>query len=322
MNYFFVFQNKTYNEEYSGGYLWAPQYGNTGRKVSHWEKMKEVRRGDVIIHSYKKQIKAISIAKRDVFAAKRPAELSNEWKQEGWRVDTTYIPFAKSIVTSDYKEELLKLQPQADAPFNRLGRGNTGYLFVANKQMYEFIIRETAAIQKDVKEKQRILELLDSNERPQAIVSEFEIIMDLEEAKAKQLSPEKLAVQIKDRKSKKPQKIEAVMYYRCPYVKEMVKRIAEGKCQMCGKEAPFYDKDKVPYLEEHHVKRLADGGSDTMDNVVAICPNCHRKVHVLNDGENNNILEEIARQNDKKYKRLLVYAEKIIKGISDISIET
>lgn len=193
---------------------------------------------------------------------------------------------------------------------------------MANKQMYEFIIRETAAIQKDVQEKQRILKLLDPDERPQAIVSEFEIIMDLEEAKAKQLSPEKLAVQIKDGKSKKPQKIEAVMYYRSPYVKEMVKRIAEGKCQMCGKEAPFYDKDKVPYLEEHHVKRLADGGSDTMDYVVAICPNCHRKVHVLNDGENNIILEEIARQNDKKYKRLLVYAEKMIKGISDISIET
>ena len=52
MNYFFVFQNKTFDEEYRGGYLWAPQHGNSGRKVSHWEKMKEVRRGDIIIHSY------------------------------------------------------------------------------------------------------------------------------------------------------------------------------------------------------------------------------------------------------------------------------
>lgn len=51
MNYFFVFQNKTYYEEYRGGYLWAPQRGNTGRKESHWKKMKEVRRGDIIIHS-------------------------------------------------------------------------------------------------------------------------------------------------------------------------------------------------------------------------------------------------------------------------------
>lgn len=54
MNYFFVFQNKTFHEEHQGGYLWAPQYGNSGRTASHWSKMKEVKRGDVIIHSYKK----------------------------------------------------------------------------------------------------------------------------------------------------------------------------------------------------------------------------------------------------------------------------
>lgn len=50
---------------------------------------------------------------------------------------------------------------------------------------------------------------------------------------------------------------------------------------MCGEKAPFYDRNNEPYLEEHHVKQLAKGGSDTMDNVVAICPNCHRRVHVL-----------------------------------------
>uniref|UniRef100_UPI0006D02D17 hypothetical protein n=1 Tax=Clostridium sp. NkU-1 TaxID=1095009 RepID=UPI0006D02D17 len=118
-------------------------------------------------------------------------------------MDTTYILFTEPIITSDYKEKLLKLQPQKYAPFNKLGRGNTGYLFQANKTMYEFIIRQTAAIQKNEQEKQRILELLDQGERPQIALSELEIVMDLEEVKAKQLSPEKLAVQIKSGKSKK-----------------------------------------------------------------------------------------------------------------------
>lgn len=139
-------------------------------------------------------------------------------------MDTTYILFTEPIITSDYKEKLLKLQPQKYAPFNKLGRGNTGYLFQANKTMYEFIIRQTAAIQKNEQEKQRILELLDQGERPQIALSELEIVMDLEEVKAKQLSPEKLAVQIKSGKSKKSQKTEAVVYYRSPYVKEMVKK--------------------------------------------------------------------------------------------------
>jgi len=106
---------------------------------------------------------------------------------------------------------------------------------------------------------------------------------------------------------KKPRKTETVVHYRDPYVKELVKRIAEGKCQCCGQDAPFVDKNNVPYLEEHHVKRLADGGTDTIDNVVAICPNCHRKMHVLNDANDVMFLETVARNNEATMKRMLFY---------------
>lgn len=311
MNYFFVFQNKTFNEEYLGGYLWAPQYGKDGRTQAHWLRMKDVRRGDIIIHSFKKRIMAISIAKRDVYEAKRPSDIFNEWEQEGWRVDATYIPFNKQIITSDFIEELLKSQPQKYAPFNKSGGGNTGYLFKANKSMYELIIKQTAAIQMTEQERQSVIALLDPKDEAQEAMTELEIVMDLEEAKARQLSPEGLAAQVKNGKAKKAQKSETTVYYRNPYVKEMVKHIAEGKCQMCSKEAPFYDKDSKPYLEEHHVNRLADGGSDTMDNVVALCPNCHRKIHVLNDEQDTILLEKIAEKNDKYYQRLLAYEEKM-----------
>ncbi|MGC8519123.1 MAG: HNH endonuclease [Steroidobacteraceae bacterium] len=29
----------------------------------------------------------------------------------------------------------------------------------------------------------------------------------------------------------------------------------------------------------HHVRRLADGGADTVNNAVAVCPNGHRGLH-------------------------------------------
>ena len=29
----------------------------------------------------------------------------------------------------------------------------------------------------------------------------------------------------------------------------------------------------------HHLKQLADGGSDTTTNAIAVCPNCHRELH-------------------------------------------
>ena len=108
-----------------------------------------------------------------------------------------------------------------------------------------------------------------------------------------------------------PKLTQTTVYYRDEYLKETVKRIADGKCQLCGEDAPFIDNNGEPYLEEHHVKRLADGGSDTIDNVVAICPNCHRKIHVLNDETDTIILEGIAEHNAEALKRLMAYEQKI-----------
>jgi 5-methylcytosine-specific restriction endonuclease McrA len=31
--------------------------------------------------------------------------------------------------------------------------------------------------------------------------------------------------------------------------------------------------------KRHHVKQLAHGGEDTVENAIAVCPNCHRKAH-------------------------------------------
>lgn len=106
--------------------------------------------------------------------------------------------------------------------------------------------------------------------------------------------------------------VNETVYYRDPYLKEMVKRIANGKCQLCGNEAPFLDKNGDPYLEEHHVIRLADGGSDSMENIVAVCPNCHRKMHILDKATDKEALLKIAKVNKTAFLRILDYAEKIV----------
>ncbi|MER0800158.1 HNH endonuclease signature motif containing protein [Pseudomonas aeruginosa] len=55
---------------------------------------------------------------------------------------------------------------------------------------------------------------------------------------------------------------------------------ADGMCEGCGSPAPFLRaSDSTPYLEVHHVVRLADGGEDTVENALALCPNCHRREH-------------------------------------------
>ena len=55
---------------------------------------------------------------------------------------------------------------------------------------------------------------------------------------------------------------------------------ANGTCQDCHSPAPFHRRsDSTPYLEVHHRRPLAEGGTDTLDNAIALCPNCHRKAH-------------------------------------------
>ena len=55
---------------------------------------------------------------------------------------------------------------------------------------------------------------------------------------------------------------------------------ANGQCEECRKPAPFRRrKDGTPYLEVHHKIQLADRGEDTIENTIALCPNCHREQH-------------------------------------------
>jgi len=56
---------------------------------------------------------------------------------------------------------------------------------------------------------------------------------------------------------------------------------AEGICELCENKAPFFDKYGNPFLETHHVEYLSKGGKDSIENVVALCPNCHRRIHNL-----------------------------------------
>lgn len=55
---------------------------------------------------------------------------------------------------------------------------------------------------------------------------------------------------------------------------------AKGTCEECHSSAPFCRaSDDTPYLEVHHRKMLSEGGEDTVANALALCPNCHRKLH-------------------------------------------
>jgi len=81
---------------------------------------------------------------------------------------------------------------------------------------------------------------------------------------------------------KKPRRILTLttQYYRNQDVVVEVLDRADGCCEACKEPAPFSrSSDGSPYLEVHHKVRLADGGEDSVENAIALCPNCHREAH-------------------------------------------
>lgn len=70
------------------------------------------------------------------------------------------------------------------------------------------------------------------------------------------------------------------VFKRNPDVVAEVLMRANGRCEKCGNSAPFIrKKDNSPYLEVHHKVQLSDEGEDTIENAIALCPNCHREQH-------------------------------------------
>lgn len=87
------------------------------------------------------------------------------------------------------------------------------------------------------------------------------------------------------------------LYQRDVNVKAWILKNSKGVCELCRKIAPFSTIDGIPFLEIHHIKQLADGGSDTITNTVALCPNCHREIHygVNKDEIRNKLYDSIRR---------------------------
>ncbi|MDD9193530.1 HNH endonuclease [Aliivibrio sp. S2TY2] len=86
------------------------------------------------------------------------------------------------------------------------------------------------------------------------------------------------------------EKVSKTVYKRNALISAFVMTRSSGVCELCGNHAPFKTNNGLPYLEVHHIKPLNDGGLDSIDNAVALCPNCHRKMHIVDDEKDKKAL--------------------------------
>lgn len=112
---------------------------------------------------------------------------------------------------------------------------------------------------------------------------------------ASSLSYETLKYIAESQNINKPKKTTSSVtsFSRNEYISEYARVRANGLCQLCGQKAPFNRRDGSPYLESHHIIWLSRGGADSTDNTVALCPNCHRKMHVIDDPEDVDKLKKL-----------------------------
>ena len=72
--------------------------------------------------------------------------------------------------------------------------------------------------------------------------------------------------------------VSGMVYVRDPTVRRCALDRAKGVCEYCAKPG-FTMTDGSIFLETHHVVPLGEDGTDTEDNVAALCPNHHREAH-------------------------------------------
>ena len=117
---------------------------------------------------------------------------------------------------------------------------------------------------------------------PKAVVlSDIDKDFEKDVARAQQRSAEERQRRLQ-KAPKIPQTsiVEGSVFQRNPDVVAEVLFRAKGICGSCKNPAPFTRrKDGSPYLEVHHIQQLAHGGEDTVENAIALCPNCHRQKH-------------------------------------------
>ena len=61
-------------------------------------------------------------------------------------------------------------------------------------------------------------------------------------------------------------------------LRKQVKDSQNYQCAMCQ-----IKEDGFLILQIHHVKPISKGGTNEIDNLVALCPNCHCRIHSIMD---------------------------------------
>ena len=94
---------------------------------------------------------------------------------------------------------------------------------------------------------------------------------------------------------------EQTIYARLNFPLEEINKIherAQNKCEYCECQT-FEKKNGEMYVEIHHIVHYSDGGENSAQNCVLLCPNCHRKIHFAKEEIVNEMEITLKRKVEK-----------------------
>src|SRR5690606_9904068 len=93
--------------------------------------------------------------------------------------------------------------------------------------------------------------------------------------------------------------------------------ISAFKCELDETHQTFLNKDNKPYMEAHHFIPLTyqntlsywqnfERNIDCVENIVSLCPNCHRMIHQANNETKKEILNKLFIKQKEKLESIQI----------------
>ena len=144
MAIYLVNQSKTYREERKGGFMWSPKLNKAGNQVSGYTLMKDIRKGDYIIHNSGGNLSAISVVQKRAIPERAPLSIKISSKgyggnDDGWLIETQYYEFQKPIPTSSLTDWAIDNYKE-DSAFQRNGKLRSRYLCNLDNTHAQYIL--------------------------------------------------------------------------------------------------------------------------------------------------------------------------------------
>jgi putative restriction endonuclease len=158
MNYYWVNQGKTYKEEKSGAYLWAPVKNAQGNTFFHWENMLKLAVNDIVFNYRKGALVGYCVISSKSYFAPQPEEFTVdvEWEHEGHMADAVYYVFDDPLVLEEVYHKIEHVLPGKYSPINATKKeerlqikANQGYLYQINSEVAKLLC-EIAKVKSEV----------------------------------------------------------------------------------------------------------------------------------------------------------------------------